>query len=62
MLGKILGRLVAAPLRIVNVPVHLGAKVLDEMGAHFARDENTLDRLAETVEKAATKIVDGEDE
>ena len=53
-LGELVGAVVAAPARILNVPI----KVLEASTEGHA-ERNALDDVAEAAEKAAKEVVDG---
>lgn len=55
-LGSIVGKVVAAPARILNVPV----KVLEVSFDGRVRP-NVLDEVADAAEEAAKKVIDGKE-
>jgi hypothetical protein len=60
MFGGLLGKLVSAPIRIVNIPIKVAKATGDFMcGETNVRvEDNTLDNIADSVEKSAKKILD----
>jgi len=55
MLGRLLGKVVAAPLRIANIPLKVADKItgLDEDGDTFAWP---LEQVAEAIEETGEEI------
>ena len=69
MFGKLLGAVLSAPVRLLNVPVKVAqktAEVADELmfGAssisYQAPRRNTLGRVAETISESCEEAMDGE--
>lgn len=59
MIGKILGRAIALPVRVVNVPVKIVNATLDRPNDFGTKDVGRcLDRLAERVEDATEDALD----
>lgn len=58
MIGKLLGQIVAAPIRIINVPIKLTEAVLDaSIGEPVRYEKNALDDIGDVVEKSTQKII-----
>lgn len=55
-LGDLVGAVVAAPARILNLPVKVMEAAFDERAAE---QNNELDDVADAVEEQAKKVVDG---
>jgi len=59
MFGKLLGKIVAAPFRLVNIPVKLAEKGMDEMCGETGKSgKNILDDVARTVEETCEEAMD----
>jgi len=59
MLGKLIGKIIAAPIRVVNIPVKATKAVFDVMCDEPVEfEENALDGIADVVEETARKVVD----
>ena len=57
MIGKLLGKIAAMPIRAVNVPVKAAKAVLDAMSDEPVRfEKNAIDDIADVVEKSVKKI------
>ena len=52
MFGRILGKILAAPVRIINLPLKVLETLVDD------EHQNALDDAAATIEKEASKILD----
>lgn len=56
MFGKLLGKVLAAPVRLVNIPIVVTEKLT---GARV--DVGLVQATAETIEEGVAEAVDGED-
>lgn len=55
-LGDMVGAIVAAPMRIANLPIKVMEASFD---ARAAEENNALDDMADAAEHVAKKVVDG---
>ena len=58
MFGKLLGKLVSAPIRIVNIAAKVTIAPAKMMLDEEPFERNCVDKLAEGVEEAAKEILD----
>lgn len=57
MIGVIVGKIIAAPIRIINVPVKAAKAVLDmAIGEPVTYEDNAMDDIADVVEKSTRRI------
>lgn len=57
MIGVIVGKIIAAPIRIINVPVKAAKAVLDMViGEPVTYEDNAMDDIADVVEKSTRRI------
>lgn len=58
MFGNLLGKLVSAPIRIVNIAAKVVISPAKMMLDEEPFERNSVDKLAESVEEAAKEILD----
>ena len=56
-----LGKIVAAPIRLINIPVKVGEACFNALSSEPVKFEwNELDKIAEVAEKSVDKIFEGD--
>ena len=58
MLGRLIGELAAAPLRIANVPVKLATKAVNSLSDQPTPKRNALDEIADELSETIEDTLD----
>ena len=62
MFAKLVGTVMSAPVRILNIPVKVGQRVMQELDPcqqYEAPKENMLDKIADTVAESCENVING---
>lgn len=60
MLGKLLGEVLALPVRVVNIPLQVVAQLPGAEDVALDEPAKLLDTVASSLERATESVIDGE--